>query len=352
MTRPDGGATGPWEPLFAELADLQLEVDRMAGGRRVDRAEGTRYLGRLLAAALARVDGARGSGIDWNTPRIGGFNPDQVFGHARLVPGASYRIHGSRGDAHRLALTTHAGMLASGPPIGHLGDGDLTVGSDGRLEVVVGEEVPHDDGVARLATGGRADTLLVRQLVLRPGDRPARLELERLDTPSRPDPATLTPERQQHRLDTALLFVSGAARRFFSWTRAIAGLTNTIDEVPATIAHEVRADPDTVYLVGYFDLADDEELEIRLRPPPCDYWGLHTTNHWLEPLEHPGLVCHRNHATSPVAPDGTVTLVVSPSQSAHPGALHTLGHRNGAIFHRITGARGPVRVPECRVRRR
>ncbi len=375
------GASAPWRDLFREIERLETEVETLSGGRALDRAEGTRYLGRLLAAALARFDPRPGAAaIDYGIPRIGGFNPDFRFGHAEIDPRGTYLLRGAMNGAARLALSTHASALASAQPIGHLSSETIRCDSGGRFEILVGADAPSETlpGAAaeaatgtrppgpaaaasrppsgpanRLATEGRATALLVRQLLLRRSDRPADLVLERLDPPAGPtEPAPLTPERQRDALGGVLLFVAGAAGRFFRWTRLLSRISNAIEHVPEEIADEVKADPDTFYALGYFDLAPGERLEVRLSPPPCAYWGLHTTNHWLEPIEHTTLVCHRNCATAEPDPDGSFTLSIAPVDDPRPNSLHTLGHRNGAIFYRVIGAGGAeVALPECAVRR-
>ena len=189
--------------------------------------------------------------------------------------------------------------------------------------------------------------------VMEINDKLRDLVLERADAPYAVGVDPLTVESQRARMDGVLLFVAGAAGRFFRWTRIISRLSNTIEHVPAEIEDEVRADPDTFYAIGYFDLAEDERLEVRVTPPECEYWGLHTTNHWLEPIEHDSIVCHRNHATSEANADGSFTLSISPVEDSHPNSLPTLGHRNGAIFFRVVGATDPnVTLPVCTVRKR
>jgi uncharacterized protein DUF1214 len=340
-----------WHELFDQMSQLQAEVEVLSDGRPLDRAEGTRYLARLLAAGLSRFDGRPGPAIDYATPRIGGFNPDYRFGHARIDRGGTYRLRGRMNDVGRLALSTYAGALASGPPIGHLSSRRIRCDADGTFELVISDEAPGGSDRNWLPKSSKAGTMMVRQLLLHPSDQPAELGLERVDAfePSAPDP--LTVERGHDRMAGAALFVAGAAGRFFRWTQLISRLSNTIRQVPVEIEAEVRADPDTFYAIGYFDLAEGERLEVRITPPQCDYWGLHTTNHWLEPIEHDSITCYRNQATSEANADGSFTLSISPADDTHPNSLPTLGHRNGAIFFRVVGADGPdVALPVCTVR--
>ena len=122
--------------------------------------------------------------------------------------------------------------------------------------------------------------------------------------------------------------------------------------MPPELASEVEADPDTFYAIGYFDLADDELLEIRITPPACDYWGLQVTNHWLEPLEHEHLVTHLNHATAEGDADGAVVACIAPAGAPGENVIHSLGHPNGAIFFRVVDAQSDaIPLPTCRVRK-
>ena len=352
MAHDGENASSGWRDLFDQMSRLQAEMEAQCD-RPLDRAEGTRYLARLLAAGLSRFNGRPGSGIDWDTPRIGGFNPDYRFGHARLDPGGSYRLHGTMNDARRLALSTHVGAFGTARPVGHLATDRIRSDAAGRFEIDIGHEAPHGSQ-NWLPISSTTDTLMIRQLLTRRTDRPAELDLERIDTPTAASAMeVLTVEAQHDRMGIVALFVAGAAGRFFRWTELISRLSNTIEPVPAEIEDEVRADPDTFYAIGSFDLADDERLEIRLTPPACDYWGLHTTNHWLEPIEHDSLVCHRNDVTSEPNEDGSVTISIAPVEDRRPNAMHTLGHHNGAIFYRVVGATGPdVALPVCTIRER
>lgn len=132
-----------WSELGELLGELEAEMESLCSGRPLDRAEGTRYLARLLASALSRFDGGPGPGIDYATPRIGGFNPDYLMGHAPIDPHGSYRLRGRMNGASRLALSTHAGALSSAQPIGHLSSEKFRGGADGRFEISVGDGLPH-----------------------------------------------------------------------------------------------------------------------------------------------------------------------------------------------------------------
>lgn len=353
---PEGQVEAAWQRLFEMLAELQREMESLCEDRPWDRAEGGRYLARLLASGLGRFTARPVLSIDYAVPRIGGFNPDYRFGHAALDPRGSYLIRGTLNDVHRLALGTYRGMLGSSPPVGHVTKDQLQIDARGGFELWLGDRPPEDpsSGAGRgwLRKSSETTSLMVRQLLLRPTDRPADLSIERVDGVGRGDPPEWTERRQRESLDAASLFVAGAARHFFRWTRAFSRLSNRIDHVPQELEGEVKADPDTFYAVGYFDLKEDEWLEVHFMPPPCEYWGLQTTNHWLEPLEDDVLVTHRNHVTVEPDADGSVTLAIAAREIARPNVLHTLGHRNGALFFRVVGAAGgEVRLPTCRVRK-
>lgn len=346
-----------WQELFGQLAQLQVDMELLAADRSLDRAEGSRYLARLLASGLAKFNARPTSSIDYVTPRIGGFNPDYLFGQARINPQLSYRINGKLNDVHRLALGTYASAFGMAAPVGHLSSDCITCDSDGRFEVILSDlapvAAPSQEPQDWLRKNAQTSVLMVRQLLLSPSDQPAELSLNLIETSEPVAPVVLTDDCQRDNMGGVLLFVAGAADRFFRWTRIISRISNTIEQVPAEIESEVKADPDTFYAIGYFDLAEDERLEVRVTPPVCTYWGLQTTNFWLEPIEHDVLVCHRNHATSEADADGSVTLSISPVEEARRNTLHTLGHRNGAIFFRVVGANTrSVTLPVCTLRKR
>jgi len=354
-----------WQKGFETLVRLQSEMESLAGGRPLDLAEGTRYLARLLASGLARFDGRGSTAIDYATPRIGGFNPDYRFGHAKLDPAGAYRIRGRLNDVQRLAIGSYPGGLGNFQPVGYLAKDQIACDAEGRFEVRIADARPEPEPapavpVSWLPSSAETTALMVRQLLLRATDRPAELVLERVDAAPAgvPSRAVLDARRQRAQMDAALLFVAGAAGQFFRWTRIFSQNPNAIADVPTELEAEVKADPDTFYAIGYFDLAEGGSLDIRFTPPACDYWGLAVTNHWLEPIEHGALRTHYNHATAERDPQGEVCLTIDPDADtdtgevpSRPNIVHTAGHRNGAIFFRVIGARNnEVPLPDCRVR--
>jgi hypothetical protein len=111
-----------------------------------DRAEGYRYLTRLLRAGLeSQLEFAdpRFPGffqLSHETVKIGNDNPDNVYRNANVSGRYRYRIRGTRGGAPYISFGTKGGGYESDGtmlPTGQLDGDQLTSAPDGRFEVRV-----------------------------------------------------------------------------------------------------------------------------------------------------------------------------------------------------------------------
>src|SRR5262249_3216475 len=199
----------------------------------LDRAEGYRYLTRLLRGALETFledpDPAAPEPLRTchETLKMGADNPDNIYQNARISGKYEYRITGTRGTVHYLGFGTQEGsygVTGSLPTTGYLDDSQLTIGPDGRLEILVSCEKQAGHW---LPMTPKSRTLVVRQTFLdRKAETAAQLRIERVG--SRHAPRPLTPLALDRGLQSSVRFVEGCARLFQEWARGFQKHTNQL----------------------------------------------------------------------------------------------------------------------------
>lgn len=73
------------------------------------------------------------------------------------------------------------------------------------------------------------------------------------------------------------------------WIKAARDLPNRLDVAPSVLMDTMVGDADTQYLLGGFDVAEGEWLEVILPAGLTGYWSLHAYNFWYEQLITPGV---------------------------------------------------------------
>lgn len=340
-----------WDRFCDRIRAAGHEVLAAAPDDALDRAEGLRFVSRLtehaLGAFLERSDPAAPV-LSTTSPKIGGDNPDYVYGGATISGAHTYLLRGRVNDAARLGIGTYHGGLGTPEGLqcsGYLDSSELALDGDGRFEITLSVTEPAQGDWLVM----RPDTnqLTIRQTVLeRRRHTPATFELDRTDTG--PAPGPLDPAVFAGRLDRAGGFVAGVVHQFLGWTASFAAHPNEIHPIDPALLAVAQGDPGTYYYNGWFELAEHQRLVITLRPPTCDYWNLQLCNHWLESLDFWHHTIHVNHHTAVTEPDGSVNVIVAHRDPGLPNWLDTAGHRRGGIALRWVGA-GEATDPVCRV---
>ena len=293
-------------------------------------AEAQAYLGRLVSSVLAQMldQGTRTvAGIYYPAARIGGQNPDYRMGVAAIDPNGRYRISGRFNDAARVAI----GLYTPQPQAAL--DLDDYRGVWPHQGETFSLSINGED--ADLATRPSTALLMMRDLQLRPGGKPAEVKLERLD-PASAQPAP-PPEQALARAAGTL---KALITQFIRWSNVISRSSNTLIQMPAELDDVVRGDADTRYCTGHFELGTNEALEIQVPETDAGYWMIQATNQWLEPISG----ASRNNAT--IDPNSRI-VIVGACDPGQPNWLNTQGRRHGQMLARFVGASG-VTVPIVR----
>jgi hypothetical protein len=357
---------GVWSDFCRELERAGALVDRPESpGDEIDRAEGYRYLTRLLRIGLdLAVEFA-----DPQHPELvpaqakhfgdGGNTADCIYLHAVLDARLRYRLRGTRGAAPLMEIGLYAGKIGLDPTsrrVDALREDELVVDRDGRIDVAIGDQNDRQDDAASapnvLHGDETANYLFIRQYA-HDWDRtePASLRLELVDE----DLDRVGRVHAPLTLDAVAGGLRRAARFVHDAGEAWAAVVDNARRGPANVFNVVPDDMDMTlpsghrFAFGHFDLADHEALLVEFQPLDVPYWGLTINNYWFEVLDYGERGSHLNNRTAVAEPDATVRVVISRRRPGHENWIDTRGHRVGALVFRWS--RTPLPVPElaCRV---
>lgn len=344
-----------WHALMQSMGELEQELLAIAPESDMARADALRYLNRLLRYALGQyVDRGGSPGrprLSYETPRVGGDNPDYRYCTADLDGRLGYRLTGCLHDACLLGIGSYAGALGSAG--GLRGTGYFTVDkeqidTEGRFEVTLSRETAAG---AWLPMTEETSSLIVRQLVLDPlKHRPAELTIECLTEVDTPVEA-LSTEAVTAGMQRARGFLEGTVRQFIGWTASFMQAPNTLGPTDPALLGSAQGDPGTHYYNGYYRLQGGEALVVEFIPPPCDYWNLQACNHWLESLDIRRQPAHLNHYLARPDDSGRVRAVITPEDPGVANWIDTVGHREGCLAMRWVGlveGHGPPPL-QCRL---
>ncbi|WP_420428993.1 DUF1214 domain-containing protein [Algiphilus sp.] len=319
-----------------------------------DRAEGFRYLTRLLRIGLEMhlefADPAFPGFFSpsHETAKIGADNPDNLYLMGRIDGRYDYIVEGDRGSVAYLSFGAQKGGYERDGKMtqtGFLDAADMAIDADGRFSIVLSQQQQSGNWV-RLEPESNA--LIVRQTFNdRAAEAPARVTIRRADPNAAPEP--LTAARLQQALSHTANFVEGTARLFADWAQSYQPHSNTLPPADQALCQSVGGDPNIVYYHSHWKLAEEEALVIHLpRIPDCRFWNLQINNYWMESLDYRYHRIHLNQHSAQVASDGSVTIVLAHRDPGHPNWLQTAGHTSGTLCLRWVGASEQV-DPETEV---
>ncbi|MEZ4376332.1 MAG: DUF1214 domain-containing protein [Polyangiaceae bacterium] len=318
----------------------------------LDRAEGYRYLSRMLRAALETfVENSDPMApslgrVVHETAKMGADNPDNRYFNAPLRSDQDYVIRGNRGSVHYLAFATqvgHYGRSGGMPPTGFIEAKDMQFAADGSFELVISQQARPGNWLPMTADTG---TLIIRQTFLdHVNEVPAQLNLALLNQAAQP--GLLTPERIDQGLSQSSALVLGAAALFASWAEGFQAHTNQLPEFSAETSRAFGGDPNITYYHSYWKLEPHEALVIETPVPECDAWNFQLNNHWMESLDYRYFTIHVNKHTARYEADGSVRIVVAHRDPGCPNWIDTCGHDRGTMCFRWVRAEA---TPQPRTR--
>lgn len=360
-----------WKDFLAALSEATETITGPTGARdALQRAEGFRYLTRLLAAGiemrLEKADPLRPVFTRMLDPtrKFLGDNPDTLYHTVPLDGRARYRVRGRRGNECYLAFCVYGREADGGTQIGaNLSDAGMKFEADGSFAVDFATERP-DDSANWVALTPESRSLIARQYFRdRVGAQPAQLEIEAI--PAAAPPGPLAENELAERLEAVAGFVRetselSAALSVFAGLnpvlrdgegdgsptetlQVVAGAVSPSDrasnqELAASIDPKVVAGhlptPDIVYTGAWWQIGPDEAVVVEGTPPQCRYWSLQILNRWLESPDYRHLRVALNDSQAVLEDDGSFRVVIADRDPGVPNWLETAGHREGQVVFR------------------
>ncbi len=341
-----------WSEFCAALDQAgQVVLRETAPATPLDRAEGFRYLSRLLRefvyAAVENADPDFPSFHELDLTKIGADNPDNVYLSAAIRGDRTYRISGQRGSIAYFSIGSKANRYAKDGTMastGELGDADLVVGPDDRVEIIA-SAAPAGQNWLPLAADSTG--LVVRQTYLDRGSEQAgQWQIECVGGPAVPGP--LQPAALVRGLRNAALSVHGTAATFAGWTELFMTRPNELPDFGQEMFQRAGGDPEIFYLHGYWTLAPGQAWVIHTEVPDCPYWNFQLDNWWMESMDSRHHKVSVNKHTAVLDPDGRLTIVVAAVDPGWGNWIDPTGHTSGTALLRWLGA-SEHPIPQCRV---
>ncbi|NKF20865.1 DUF1214 domain-containing protein [Solimonas marina] len=315
----------------------------------LDRAEGWRYLTRLLRIGLemhlefADPDAPGFFLPSHETGKIGADNPDNRYAFARISGDREYVLHGQRGTVSYLSVGTQKGGYETDGKMeqtGFVDAKDLQIDADGSFEIVLSQQKPAHGNWLRIEPASNA--VIVRQTFLdRAREKPATLTIAPRGHARPPQP--LSSEALQRGLKNAAGFVEGTATVFANWAASYLPHENALPPADQAVCQRAGGDPNIHYYHSAWALQPDEALIVHVpRIPECRFWNLQINNWWMESLDYRYHRIHLNQHTARLDADGGCTMVLAHRDPGVPNWLETAGHTRGTLCMRWVGAREHV----------
>ena len=317
----------------------------------LDRAEGFRYLSRLLRNSLYATlensdpDQPRWQGLD--LVKIGADNPDNVYHSAPVKGTNSYRITGSRGTIAYASFGSKANRYAKDGTMastGELRNDDIVVAPDGSVEIIASATKPESGNWLPLAED--STMIVLRESYLdRSTETPGSWAISRLGELKPYSP--LTSKHLVRSLQRTAMGVHGTAATFAAWTELFMTRPNELPDWGQEMFQKAGGDPEIFYLHGFWSLGPDQAWVIRTEVPDAPYWNFQLDNYWMESMDWDQAITVNKH-TAKLEDDGSLVLVVAAKNPGFGNWIDTTGHSTGTALLRWVGTDHHP-LPACEV---
>jgi hypothetical protein len=228
-----------WAEFCDALKEVAARARRARAGGPLDRAEGYRFLMRLVATASrasssSTIRSRRSHRGSHETIKIIHENPDNLYLGRASTAGTSI-ASGKLGTARWMSFNARGRVRAGGRGTAEVLDArSLELGPDRGFELVLGGE--RHGRTNWMPLPADAGSLIVRQTFAdRSSEQPSELSIERLDASERPAP--LTPEKVGQALATTPALLRALVGMALSWSDDLAKTKNRFSEImPAAAA--------------------------------------------------------------------------------------------------------------------
>ncbi|HPG24476.1 MAG TPA: DUF1214 domain-containing protein [Myxococcota bacterium] len=324
-----------------------------------DRAEGIRYLTRLVRASLESQIEAGDSRhprfyqLSNETIKIGNDNPDNIYHNCNVSGRHDYRIRGNLGTVPYLSFGTKAGSYDRDGemwPTGQIDSRKMHIEPNGDFEILVSAKEQPGNWLPMLP---ESEMIIVRQTFnVRADETPARYDIECLDPGDDARADRLDPLALEPALERAANFVTRTSNLFIDWMEDYERHVNELPSDDQERCQRAGGDANIHYLQSYWRLGPEEALLVEAdRIPAKGTWNLQLSNFWMESLDYLRHRIHVNKATAHYEPDGGLRIVIAHDDPGpgFPNWLETCGHDCGGMLFRWIESEGDHPPVRCRV---
>jgi hypothetical protein len=277
------------------------------------------------------VQGRRVPGSRWGID-----NPDSVYRVIPISGDERYEIHGRVGE-HRMTENYFTLWDARMGTVDVLNGRTMEVDSDGSFTITV-DANPAGGRRNHVRSTAEAHEFYIRDVLLDWGrDDPNHFVVQRLG--GAPGIPARTRDEQAE--------ATAAMMDYFA--NFTGKLSHGVYKMPANqfnlawSADKVGAMRNQVYVMGRFDLADDEAFVVDVSDGGAEYFTVPLSNIWGTTLDIVDRTGSLNKAQSAVNQDGSYTYVISPVDPGVANWIDSAGLREGILTLRMAefGAAGP-----------
>jgi hypothetical protein len=342
---------------FLELEELISSTREMvlADARTQQEAnEGMRWMLRALAmstevAADTNPRFPHFQRMDTLARKVGGDNPDAEYEFAQIDGRFDYQITGNLGNIRYLGFTINAGQgMTPRRQVGYISDQMLDVDENGNFTILLAQEKPDEPG-NWVQIPADASGILVREYI---ADREVET-LPTLQIEVMGDAPAFTPPSDQE-LAASIIGTTYAFLRLTTLHRSV--LPRLLDEqndfIRATSEELGGAisGADNLYMIGSYQIGDDEALIVEVQPPDTRYWNITLENRWHEIGDYLHRATSRTLEEVEYNENGSVQFVISHEDPGHPNWLDTSGHAFGFMtFRWVDGEGEEIAMPTTRL---
>lgn len=277
------------------------------------------------------VDGHRIPGSRWGID-----NPDSVYRVIPISGDERYEIHGRVGK-NRMTENYFTLWDAHMGTVDVLNGRAMQVDSDGSFTITVDAE-PANGRPNHVRTTAEAHEFYIRDVLLDWGrDDPNHFEVQRLGGP--PGTRARTLDEQAEATEAMMAYFADFTGKLSHGVYKMAPNHFNL----AWSADKVGAMRSQVYVMGRFDLAEDEAFVVDVSDGGAEYFTVPLSNIWGTTLDIVDRTGSLNKAQSAANDDGTYTYVISPVDPGVTNWIDSDGLREGILTLRMAefGEAGP-----------
>ena len=300
--------------------------------------EGMRWLLRLIAMSTeVAADGnprlPHFQQMDTQVRKIGGDNPDAEYYHALIDGQYDYIIKGNVGTISYLGFTITGGKgMSPRRQVAYINDKMLSLDADGNFTLLLAQEKPAQAG-DWVQIPADTSGILVREYI---SDRSTQ-KLATLSIDILGDKPPYTPPTDEDIangiIGTSYAFLKLSTLHHYVLPELLDEPNQFIKVTSETLGGAISG-ADNLYMVGSYQLADDEAMIVEVMPPQSRYWNFTLATRWNETPDY----LHRPNSLTmdnvEFQQDGSVQFIIAHRDPGHANWLDTTAHNFGYMTFR------------------